>query len=273
LDPVPNLDDQTVDPPIALTIAGSDSGGGAGLQTDLKTFAMHGVFGTSVVTVLTAQNTVAIRALFRVPVELVVGQLAAVLEDLPVAGVKTGMLGSAEIADAVAEWAPRLPRLVVDPVLVDSRGERLFTVQTERVYLERLFPHAAVITPNTREAAVLLGREVSTVEQAVRAGEELAGFGPAAVVVKGGRLRDGTDAVDVVVHGGRVELLRSPWVETANNHGSGDAFAAATAARLARGEGIDQAIAGAKTYVHAALRRSAGWRLGGGHGPVGWHPA
>jgi hydroxymethylpyrimidine/phosphomethylpyrimidine kinase len=253
-----------------LTIAGSDSGGGAGIQADLKTFAAHGVFGTSAVTVLTAQNSAEIRGVSPVPTSFVEQQLAAVLDDLPVAAVKTGMLASAETVELVAGWAPRLPRLVVDPVLVDSTGRRMFSPQTERAYLERLFPHAAVVTPNLREAEVLLGRPVSTVEDAVAAATALGEAGTTCVVVKGGRLRGVSEAVDVVWHEGQVDLLTEPWVDTANNHGSGCTFAAATAAGLAQGLDLMEAIAGAKKYVSTALERSKDWRLGAGHGPLAW---
>jgi hydroxymethylpyrimidine/phosphomethylpyrimidine kinase len=259
-----------VNPAVALTIAGSDSGGAAGLQADLKTFAMHGVFGTSVLTVLTAQNSVEIRQISPVPAEFVAAQLAAVLDDLPVAAVKTGMLATLETITTVAEWAPRLPQLVVDPVLVSTDGVRLFSPQAERAYLELLFPFAAVATPNMREASVLLGREVSTVDDAVAAATDLAACGPKCVVVKGGQRRGTAEAVDVVWLDGRIELLRSPWIETANIHGSGDAFGATIASGLARGWPVGEALALAKEYVHDALSRSARWTLGGGHGPLGW---
>jgi hydroxymethylpyrimidine/phosphomethylpyrimidine kinase len=262
-----------MNPPVALTIAGSDSGGCAGIQADLKTFAMHQVFGTSVVTALTAQNTVGVRGISPVPPDFVAAQLAAVLDDFPVAAVKTGMLATPETVALVASFAPRLPRLVVDPVLVASSGDRLFSPDAERSYLELLFPHAAVVTPNLREAAVLLGREVSTVDDAVRAAVALADFGPGCVVVKGGHLRGEVDAVDVVCRDGEVELLPAPRVDTPNDHGTGCTFAAETAARLARGDDVDAALKHAKAYVHSALSRSAGWRLGSGHGPLSWEVA
>jgi hydroxymethylpyrimidine/phosphomethylpyrimidine kinase len=260
------------DPPVALTIAGSDSGGGAGIQTDLKTFAMHGVFGTSAITALTAQNTVAVKAIQTVPADFVAAQLDAVLADLPVAGVKTGMLATPETVALVASYAARLPNLVVDPVLVASSGDRLFTPDAERAYLEQLFPHATVVTPNMREASVLTGRPVSTVDEAVAAAQDLARYGPKCVVVKGGHLRGASEAVDVLVLDGVVELLTAPWIDTPNNHGTGCTFAAATAARLARGDGLRDALDGAKAYVHSALSLGALWRLGGGHGPLGWKP-
>jgi hydroxymethylpyrimidine/phosphomethylpyrimidine kinase len=258
-----------VQPAVALTVAGSDSGGGAGVQADLKAFAMHGVFGTSVVTALTAQNTVGVSGIETVRPDFVAAQLDAVLADLPVAAVKTGMLATPETVELVASYAARLPNLVVDPVLVASSGDRLFTDSVERAYLERLFPHAAVVTPNLREASVLTDRVLSTVDDMVRAARELAGTGARCVVIKGGHL-PGDEAIDVVWVDGSVELLRAPWVDTRNNHGTGCTFAAVTAARLARGEPRDVALRTAKSYVYEMLSRSATWRLGSGHGPLGW---
>jgi hydroxymethylpyrimidine/phosphomethylpyrimidine kinase len=169
----------------------------------------------------------------------------------------------------VARWASRLPNLVVDPVLVSSGGVDLFAGDARAAYLELLFPHATVVTPNSREAGALLGRTVSTVDDAVGAAEALGATGPDWVVVKGGHLDCG-EAVDVVWHHDKVELLRAPWVVTANTHGTGCTFAAATAAGLARGDQVPGALRAAKSYVHRALRGAAGWRLGAGHGPLSW---
>jgi hydroxymethylpyrimidine/phosphomethylpyrimidine kinase len=260
-------------PPVALTIAGSDSGGGAGIQADLKTFAMHGVFGTSAITALTAQNTATVRAIEPVPPGFVAAQLKAVLDDLPVAAVKTGMLAQPATIAMITGFAGRLPNLVVDPVLVSSTGAELFGSGARQAYLDLLFPLATVVTPNAREATVLTGRPVSTVEDAIAAAEELGRAGPKWVVVKGGHLDGCGDAMDVVWHDGGVELLRAPWIETANNHGTGCTFAAATAARLARGDDVRAALDGAKSYVHRALAGAAGWRLGAGHGPLSWTAA
>jgi hydroxymethylpyrimidine/phosphomethylpyrimidine kinase len=259
-----------VTPPVALTIAGSDSGGGAGIQADLKTFATHGVFGTSVITALTAQNTAAVRAIEPVSPGFVAAQLKAVLDDLPVAAVKTGMLAVPATVAMIAGFTGRLPNLVVDPVLVSSTGAELFGSDARRAYVDLLFPLATVVTPNSREAAVLADRPVECVDDAIAAAEELGRAGPAWVVVKGGHLDGGGDAVDVIWHDGAVELLRAPWIETPNNHGTGCTFAAATAARLARGDDVRTALDGAKSYVHRALAGAAGWRLGAGHGPLSW---
>jgi hydroxymethylpyrimidine/phosphomethylpyrimidine kinase len=267
-------------PPVALTIAGSDSGGGAGVQTDLVTFAAHGVHGASVITALTAQNTVGVDGVHVPPVEFLRAQLEAVLGDLPVAAVKTGMLATEEVVRAVAGVAAggRLPDLVVDPVLVSSTGARLLDAGAERAYVDALFPHALVVTPNTREAAALVGGTVATAADAVEAARELGRLGPAWVVVKGGHQVDEADggaasseAIDVVFETatGVVTELRAPRVDTRNDHGTGCTFAAATAALLARGVPVPEALAGAKRFVHAGLVASAGWHLGAGHGPVG----
>lgn len=257
-------------PSVALTIAGSDSGGGAGVQADLKTFAMHGVFGTSVLTALTAQNTDGIRAIQPVDADFVAEQLAAVLDDLPVAAVKTGMLARAATVHLVARWARRLPQLVVDPVLVSSTGTELISATARGAYLDEVFPAATVVTPNAREAGVLLDRTVTTVDDAIAAAHELGTTGARWVVVKGGHLEHTGSAVDVVWHAGRIELLAERWVDTTNTHGTGCTFAAATTARLARGDDVLSALRGAKSYVHRALCGAAGWRLGAGHGPLSW---
>jgi hydroxymethylpyrimidine/phosphomethylpyrimidine kinase len=256
-------------PPVALTIAGSDSAGGAGIQADLKTFAALDVFGTSAITALTAQNTVGVNGVHAVPPDFVDAQIEAVLEDLDVRAVKTGMLATAPIIKAVAARAGRreLPNLVVDPVMVAASGDRLLEPRAEQVYLEQLFPHALVITPNLREAEVLLDRRVVSIDDMAGAARDLAAAGPRFVVVKGGHLRD-SDAVDVLYANGTVRELRVPRVATENVHGTGCTFASAIAARLASGDEPLAAIEHAKEYVTSALRAGAGWRLGAGHGPV-----
>jgi hydroxymethylpyrimidine/phosphomethylpyrimidine kinase len=257
-------------PPVALTIAGSDSGGGAGIQADLKTFAVHGVFGTSVITALTAQNTAEVRAISPVPAEFVAAQLDAVLDDLPVAAVKTGMLGTPDNVALIAARAADLPSLVVDPVLVSSSGHALFEGDVARAYLDKLFPLATVATPNLREASVLVGRELSTVDDMRAAAGELGRTGARYVVIKGGHLRDTGEATDVVWFDGRTSLLTAPWIDTPNNHGTGCTFAAALTARLARGEAVPDALGQVKSYLNLVLRGSAAWRLGAGHGPLYW---
>jgi hydroxymethylpyrimidine/phosphomethylpyrimidine kinase len=258
-------------PPVALTIAGSDSGGGAGIQADLKAFAALGVFGTSAITALTAQNTQGVRGVHPVPPEFVVAQVNAVLEDLPVAATKTGMLATADIVRAVAELAAagRLPRLVVDPVMVASSGDRLLEPAAERLYVDALLPYAMLTTPNLWEAEVLLGRSIRTLADQHAAARALGELGPAVVVKGGHAVRDTPDeAVDVVWDGTTTYELRSPRVDTANNHGSGCTFASATAAGLASGADLPTALRAAKDFVGRAIAGGAAWRLGQGHGPL-----
>ncbi|MGH9102689.1 MAG: bifunctional hydroxymethylpyrimidine kinase/phosphomethylpyrimidine kinase [Acidimicrobiales bacterium] len=261
-------------PPVALTIAGSDSGGGAGIQADLKTFAALGVFGTSAITAVTAQDTTGVKAIHVSPVELVDAQIGVILADLRPAAAKTGMLATAEIVSLVADRAERggLPPLVVDPVMVASTGATLLAPDATGVYLERLFPLAAVVTPNLPEASLLLGREIAGVEDMAEAAVELGRGGAAMVVVKGGHL-PGLEAVDVVWDGTTLHRLSAPWIPTANVHGTGCTFSAAVAAGLALGREPLEAVRRAKRYLHGAISGGAAWSLGAGHGPVdhlGW---
>jgi len=266
-----------VNPPVALTIAGSDSGGGAGIQADLKTFAALRVFGTSAITALTAQNTTGVRGVHAAPTEFVIAQIAAVLDDLPVGAVKTGMLATASTVEAVAALAVagRLPHLVVDPVMVSSSGDRLLEPAAEAAYRDKLFPHAAVVTPNRREAEVLLGTTIRSRADQHAAARALGDLGAGAAVVKGGHPAGdaGGLAVDVVWDGTDTYELTAPWVDTPNTHGTGCSFAAATAAHLAQGDDLRTALAGAKAFVARAVAGGARWRLGAGHGPLdhfGW---
>ena len=251
---------------VALTIAGSDSGGGAGIQADLKTFAAHGVHGTSAITAVTAQNSVEVRAWTALDPGLVVSQIEAVADDMRVGAAKTGMLATASIVAAVAESVARLKLtwLVVDPVMVAKGGHRLLDADAERAYVERLLPLAAVVTPNLPEAEALLGRPVRSLEEMRAAARDLRALGPAAVVVKGGHL-DGA-AVDVFFDGERMEELCAERIETKNTHGTGCTFSAAIAARLALDVDLAEAVRGAKGYLTEAIRRS--YSVGHGHGPV-----
>jgi len=269
-----------VTPPVALTIAGSDSSGGAGIQADLKTFAALAVFGASAITALTAQNTRGVRGVHAVPAAFVVAQVEAVLDDLDVRAVKTGMLATAEIVAAVAGLAAagRLPKLVVDPVMVSSTGDRLLEESAERAYIADLLPHVAVLTPNLREAEVLLSASIDTLADQRDAARALAALGPRVVVVKGGHaVQDsGPDAVDVVWDGEALRELRTPRVKTGNNHGTGCSFASAVAAGLAGGLQVWPALDRAKQFVWRGVTGGAAWRLGGGHGPLdhfGWETA
>jgi hydroxymethylpyrimidine/phosphomethylpyrimidine kinase len=259
-------------PRVALTIAGSDSGGGAGVQADLKTFAAFGVHGASAITALTAQNTVGVRGVHPVPADFVTAQIAAVLDDLDVTAVKTGMLATADTVRAVAEWAGagRLPQLVVDPVMVSSSGDRLLEPAAEQLYLRALLPYAVLATPNVREAEVLLGVEIRSLAEQREAARALGELGSLAVVVKGGHAVSDTqvDAVDVVWDGTELYELRTPRVDTRNNHGTGCSFASATAALLAGGTPLRDALAGAKAFISEAIAGAAHWQLGRGHGPI-----
>lgn len=256
-------------PPVVLVIAGSDSGGGAGVQADVRTLAAHGVFPTTAISALTAQNTLGVQSSFVVPPEVVAAQIDAVVSDFTVRAAKTGMLASAAIIEVVASRAEAgvLPALVVDPVMVASSGDRLLEPDGERAYRERLFPLATVVTPNLREAAVLLGRPVTTVADMHAAAGELAGTGARAVLVKGGHLQ-GDHAVDVLWDGERTLELVAPRVPTANVHGTGCSLASAIAAGLSRGVELVTAVEAAKGYVHRGLAAAAGWTLGRGHGPI-----
>ncbi|MBK5223255.1 MAG: bifunctional hydroxymethylpyrimidine kinase/phosphomethylpyrimidine kinase [Acidimicrobiia bacterium] len=259
-------------PTVALTVAGSDSGGGAGIQADLKTFAAHGLFGTSALAAVTAQSTVGVRGVHVVPAEFVVAQVEAVLDDMAVAAVKTGMLATAEIVDAIVGLAAsgRLPNLVVDPVMVSSTGHRLLDRDAESAYLDGLLAHARVVTPNLREAEVLVGRTLDTLDDVRAAAADLRSAGCEVAVIKGGHPTADAEglAVDVWCDADGVHELRGPRIDTPNNHGSGCSFASAVAARLARGDDVATALAGAKAYVARALAGGRTWALGAGHGPL-----
>ncbi len=265
---------QALSPPVALTIAGSDSGAGAGLQADLKTFAALGVFGTSAVTAVTAQNTVGVQAVHVIPPPMVEAQIAAVMDDLRPAAAKTGMLATASTMAVVAGRARRgeLPPLVVDPVMVSSTGSRLLDSEAERAYLDSLFPYATVVTPNLREASLLVGRDLADLDDMAKAARQLHETGAGLVVVKGGHL-PGAEAIDVVFDGQGLHHLRSAWVDTRNVHGTGCTLSAATAAWMALGLEPLPALQRAKDFVAGALVRASRWTLGGGHGPLdhfGW---
>jgi len=252
---------------IALTIAGSDSGGGAGIQADLKTFQQFGVFGTSVLVALTAQNTRGVRAVETVSEAMVTAQLAALAEDLPPDALKTGMLADAALvrlaARAIREhrWAP----LVVDPVMVSTSGHRLLSLEAEDVLREDLLPLAAIVTPNLDEAAILTGRAVHDVPSMERAGETLLSYGAAAALVKGGHLV-GAELTDVLVTPAGPRHFSHPRLETTSIHGTGCTLSAAIAAGLALGRELETAVADALDYVHRAIAAAPG--LGGGHGPL-----
>jgi hydroxymethylpyrimidine kinase/phosphomethylpyrimidine kinase len=252
---------------VALTIAGSDSGGGAGIQADLKTFHQFGVFGTSVITAVTAQNTTGVRAWLAMPPDLVSQQLDAVAEDLPPSAFKTGMLGSAGVVRAAAEGITRhgLANYVLDPVMVASSGDRLLDRDAEQLMADQLLPLAAVVTPNLDEAAILAGFEVADEAGMERAGRRLVERGARAALVKGGHL-DGDVLTDLLYDGREVRRYRRARLATGNTHGTGCTLSAAIAAGLAQGSELARAVEDALDFVHRAIAGAPG--LGRGHGPL-----
>jgi hydroxymethylpyrimidine/phosphomethylpyrimidine kinase len=254
--------------PRALTVAGSDSGGGAGIQADLKTFHELGVYGMTVLTALTAQNTVGVHAVHEVPPAFVRAQLDAVASDIGVDAAKTGMLANAEICEAVAEGvsAHRIDRLVVDPVCASKHGDPLLREDAVDVLRERILPLAEVVTPNIGEVRLLTGIEVRGVEDLRAAAEAVKALGPRWVLVKGGHLEDNPDAVDLLFDGEREIVVSSERLTTKDTHGTGCTLAAAIAAQLAKGDSTEDAVRAAKTFVTGAIRH--GLRLGSGIGPV-----
>ena len=251
----------------ALTIAGSDSGGGAGIQADLKTFAALGVFGTSAVTAITAQNTIGVRGVEMVSAALVVAQIEAVLDDLGADAVKTGMLGTPAVVEAVSATlrTRRAGPVVVDPVMIAKSRDRLLTEDAVQALVRELLPLAAVVTPNAPEAEVLTGHRVTSEPEAREAARRLHAQGPGAVIVKGGHL-DTPDVVDLLFDGHRFVEARGPRHATRHTHGTGCTFAAAIAAGLAIGQSLEDAFLKARAYLDGAIRHAPG--LGHGAGPV-----
>lgn len=249
----------------ALTIAGSDSGGGAGIQADLKTFAAHHVYGTSAIAAVTAQNTVGVSAFEALPADLVVAQMEAVAGDIGVDAVKTGMLANAAIVEAVAAAIDdlELPNVVVDPVMVAKGGDRLLEEEAVAAMKAELLRRALVVTPNAREAEVLAGMAVNSLNDAREAARRIHALGPSAVIVKGGHLSGGS-AVDLLYDGRDFSEFAGPWIETRNTHGTGCTFAAALAANLALGRRLKDSVERAKSYVSRAI--SGGFAIGRGHG-------
>ena len=252
---------------IALTIAGSDSGGGAGIQADLKTFQQFGVFGTSAVVAVTAQNTLRVTGVHTVPPDTVRAQVEALASDLPPAAVKSGMLATGELVEVVAELLTRyrFPNYVCDPVMMATSGDRLLDRDAERSIQRSLLPLAAVVTPNIDEAAVLVARPVETIDHMEEAGRALCAMGAGAALVKGGHLADG-DIVDVLVTAETVHRYAHPRLNTTSTHGTGCTLSAAVTAGLALGYDIPAAVERALGFVHRAMADAPG--LGSGHGPL-----
>lgn len=257
---------------IALTIAGSDSSGGAGIQADLKSFAAQGVFGASVLTALTAQNTLGVQSVHQVPPEFIAAQIDAVCEDMNVHGAKTGMLASDEIVHTVAlkvqQW--NLGNLVVDPVMVAKSGSVLLAADAIHALREELLPLALVVTPNIPEAGVLCERRLDAESETdlKAAAREIFNMGSRYVLLKGGH-RQG-DATDILFDGKNFEMFTAPRIETKHTHGTGCTLSAAIAAQLALGKSVPDAVKIAKTYLTAAINQAP--RIGNGHGPLQHFP-
>lgn len=251
----------------ALTIAGSDSSGGAGIQADLRTFQAHGVFGTSAITAVTAQNTLGVRAVVAMSPEMVLAQISAVAEDFSIAATKIGMLANADIIRVVASALGRyhLGPVVLDPVMVAKGGDALLEADAVAALRDVLLPRASVVTPNLPEAEVLIGRPIRTVSDMRDAASVLLALGVQCVVIKGGHLEG--PAVDVLASADSIEELVATRIVTTHTHGTGCTFASAIAARLALGDDTKTAVRAAKRYVLRAIEQAPG--LGRGHGPLG----
>ncbi len=253
-----------------LSIAGSDSGGGAGIQADLKTFAALGCYGMTAITALTAQNTLGVSGIHGVPPDMLKAQLSAVLDDIGVDAVKIGMLHAPEIVRTVA-WALKhyqVQRVVLDPVMVATSGDRLIAPETVQVLVDELFPQAAVITPNLDEAALLLGRPITAAHELEGAARDLLAMGAQAVLLKGGHL-PGDEVTDLLVTGADAAVrLSSPRIASRNTHGTGCTLSSAIAAHLALGEPLDRAVALAREYILQAIAHGADVYTGAGHGPL-----
>jgi hydroxymethylpyrimidine/phosphomethylpyrimidine kinase len=255
--------------PVALTIAGSDPSGGAGLQADLKTFHRFGVYGEAVTTLITVQNTRRVTRVSTLEADLVMEQIQAVIEDIPPQAAKVGALGSREVVEAVAREAERFGfPLVVDPVMISKHGTRLIDTGAVRALVEGLIPRAFLLTPNLDEAAGLVGFAVEDRDAMMRAADKLALMGAVNVLVKGGHLRG--DAIDVLrLAGGEFQEFTAPRIETRHTHGSGCTYSAAITAELAKGTALAEAVARAKAFITEAIRTAPG--LGAGAGPLNHH--
>lgn len=255
--------------PVAMTIAGSDSGGGAGMQADLRTFAFHCVHGTSALTCITAQNTLGVTRVDALSAEAVVAQIRAVVEDIGVQAVKTGMLLNQEIITAVAQQieALKIENVVIDPVMVSRTGAQLIDDAAVATLRETLIPIATIVTPNRYEAQILTGKEIHTLDQMKAAAEDIYRIGAKAVLVKGGGMTGALRGVDVWFDGNQLEILTTTLVDTNNTHGTGCTLAAAIAANLVLSHDLLTSVQRAKEYVTTALKYSL--NIGKGQGPVG----
>lgn len=256
--------------PIAVTIAGSDSSGGAGIQADLKTFSALGVYGASVIAALTAQNTKGVTGIHDVPPDFVAAQMDAVFSDLVVGAVKIGMLSQPKVIETVAEGLKRYnqEKVVLDPVMIATSGDRLLAPEAVEVLRKLLMPRALIVTPNLPEAAALLETPIAKSEAEMREqGEKLLEFGPHAVLIKGGH-GSGAESVDLLIEPNSFARLAAVRIDTSNTHGTGCTLSSAIAAGLAKGLDLAQAVREAKAYVTAAISTASLLKIGSGHGPV-----
>jgi hydroxymethylpyrimidine/phosphomethylpyrimidine kinase len=256
--------------PVALTIAGSDCSGGAGIQADLKTFAALGVYGASVVTALTAQNTQGVSGIHPVPAEFVSAQIDAVFSDLTVGAVKIGMVAQLEVIDAIVaaldRWTP--DHVVLDPVMVATSGDRLLAAEAVEALRTKLIPRASLITPNLPEAAALLDEPVAANEADVeRQGRQLLSMGCRTVLIKGGH-GQGQESIDYLIDANGATALAAPRIATKNTHGTGCSLSSAIAAGLAKGEEMETAVRNAKAWISAAIAAADRFSVGHGHGPI-----
>ncbi len=254
--------------PIVLSIAGSDSGGGAGIQADIKTIQANGGYAATVVTAVTAQNSVAVTDSIDIPVSLIEAQIDAVCTDMQVAAIKTGMLSSVEIVESIAAKLKSydIHPLVVDPVMVSKSGFALLKEDAVEAVVRRLFPLADLVTPNAEEASILVGGDVKTIADAKDAAVTIHAMGPQAVLVKGGHLDSGSEAVDILYDGDSFVVYRKDRIDTTNTHGTGCTYASAICTNMAFGIGLEESVRLAKEYVTDAIK--AALPIGQGHGPL-----
>jgi hydroxymethylpyrimidine kinase/phosphomethylpyrimidine kinase len=250
-----------------LTIAGSDSGGAAGLQADLKTFTVLGVYGMSAITVVTAQNSVSVNAVRPLPPEFVAAQIEAVLSDYGADGIKTGFIGSVLLIETIASQLAAVNcSIVIDPVLVNHKGAAMFDKTVAQAYIDHLFPLAILLTPNRHEAALLTGLPVNTIAEGETAVVHLHQAGAKNILLKG--ILHAQQMWDILFDGQTLTHFHNPIIQTRNTHGSGDTLSAAVVAFLARGDRLETAVANARTFTHHALAHAQSWQLGQGHGPL-----
>ncbi|NIP38715.1 MAG: bifunctional hydroxymethylpyrimidine kinase/phosphomethylpyrimidine kinase [Candidatus Dadabacteria bacterium] len=254
--------------PTALTIAGSDSGGGAGIQADLKTFTAHKVYGMSVLTSITAQNTKKVLGIHNLSPEFIGLQLVAVATDFEVNAAKTGMLSTVPIIKSIADQIRRykIPNLVVDPVMISKSGARLLQKEAETSLKNDIIPLAFVVTPNIPEAEVITDMKIGSIEDMKESAEKIKRMGPRNVLIKGGHLKQNKDAVDILYSGDDFYEIATKWIKTKNTHGTGCTYSAAICANLAKGIDVLEAVSMAKDYVTAAIEKS--FNIGSGHGPL-----